>query len=132
MAPTYPVGSLLVVGQMDASDARPGMAVVFEDPANRGRIVTHRVVERVPAETLQFRTQGDANAAPDPVTVPARFIRGRVLWQVPHLGSLMAWLQWPRSFALLVAVPAVLLVGLEWQARRGRRDEPARDGPLAA
>jgi signal peptidase len=120
MSPTYPVGALLVVGQIDASDVRPGMAIVFEDPAHPGRVVTHRVVERVSADTIQFRTQGDANAAPDPAPVPARFVRGRVLWQVNHLGSLMELLQWPRSFVLLVALPGLLFMALEWNARRAR------------
>jgi signal peptidase len=132
MAPTYPVGSLLVVGQIDASDVRPGMAVVFEDPANRGRIVTHRVVERVPADTVQFRTQGDANAAPDPVTVPARLIRGRVLSHVTHLGTLMEWLQWPRSFVLLVVAPATLIVIVEWRDRRRSRADRSSLGVEAA
>jgi len=34
MSPTYPVGSLLVTAQIDASDVRAGMAIVFEDPLN--------------------------------------------------------------------------------------------------
>jgi signal peptidase len=118
MAPTYPEGSLLVVGPIDASQVEPGMAAVFEDPQIRGRIVTHRVVGRAPGEGLQFWTQGDANAFRDPFPVPARLIRGRVLWQVTHIGGLMAWLRWPRSFVLLVVLPGLLLAVSEWRARR--------------
>jgi signal peptidase I len=117
MHPTYPVGSLLVVGQIDAADVRDGMAIVFEDPRVPGRLVTHRVVGRAPGETLAFRTQGDANAARDPDAVPAGMIRGRVLWQVPHLGTLTGWLQGPAPFVLLVVVPGVLLAVTEWRAR---------------
>jgi len=87
MAPTYPLGSLLVVGQLDAADVRPGMAVVFEDPGAAGRVITHRVVGRTPGEALAFWTQGDANPARDPEAVPARLICGRVLWHVSHLGT---------------------------------------------
>jgi signal peptidase len=121
MAPTYPVGSLLVIGQTDAGDVEPGMAIVFEDPREPGRLVTHRVIRVAPGETLQFVTQGDANAAADPASVPARLVRGRVLWQVAHLGSLLDWLQWPRSFVLLVVAPGLLLVALEWRTRRRLR-----------
>lgn len=131
MAPTYPVGSLLVVEPIDASQVKPGMAVVFEDPQITGRIVTHRVVSRVPGDTLQFWTQGDANAIRDPFPVPARLVRGRVLWQVNHLGSLIAWLRWPRSFLLLVLVPGLLLAVSEWRTRRKRASVQgsASEGP---
>jgi hypothetical protein len=55
-----------------------------------------------------------------------RLARGRVLWQVTGLGAVLDWLQWPRSFVLLVLVPAGLLAILEWRSRR----RPA--GPRAA
>ena len=124
MTPTYSIGSLLVIGQIDAGDVEPGMAIVFEDPGAPGRLVTHRVVRTTPAETMQFVTQGDANATADPTPVPARLVRGRVLWEVSHLGSLLDWLQWPRSFVLLVVAPGLLLLVLEWRARRQRRLVP--------
>lgn len=121
MSPTYPVGSLLVIGQIDAADVHPGMAIVFEDPSQPARMVTHRVEAIAPGEALAFITHGDANATPDPVPVPARLVRGRVLWSVTGLGGLMDWLEWPRSFFLLVAVPGALLAWLELRDRRRTR-----------
>jgi signal peptidase len=121
MAPTYPVGSLLVIGQIDAADVEPGMAIVFEDPAEPGRLVTHRVVSVAPGTSTSFVTQGDSNATSDPHPVPARLVRGRVLWSVSQLGSVLEWLQWPRSLVVLVIVPGALLAFAEWRAhRRGR------------
>lgn len=121
MSPTYPVGSLLVTAQIDAADVRPGMPIVFQDPREPGRLVTHRVVRVAAGETLQFVTQGDANAAADGAPVPARLVRGRVLWQVSHLGTLLDWLQWPRSFLILVLAPGLALAVLEWRSRRDGR-----------
>jgi signal peptidase len=121
MSPTYPVGSLLVVGQIDAAAVQPGMAITFEDPGQPGRLVTHRVEQVAPGATLAFVTHGDANATADAVPVPARLVRGRVLWSVTALGTLMGWLQWPRSFVLLVAVPLALLAGLDLRDRRRLR-----------
>lgn len=117
MSPTYPVGSLLVIGQMDAADVEPGMAIVFEDPAAPGHLITHRVVSIASGATISFITQGDANATRDPNAVPARFVRGRVLWSVTHLGALMEWLRWPRSFVLLVLLPGAALIVVEWRGR---------------
>src|SRR5260221_9618625 len=82
MSPTYPVGSLLVVGQIDAGAVQPGMAITFEDPSNPGRVVTHRVERIAPGDALAFITHGDANATPDALPVPARLVRRRVLWSV--------------------------------------------------
>jgi signal peptidase len=117
MSPTYPVGSLLVVGQIDASDVRAGMAIVFEDPLEPGRLVTHRVVGPVPDDASAFRTRGDANAALDPVAVPARLVRGRVLWSVSILGAALDWLKWPNGFVLLVVVPGAILLASEVRRR---------------
>jgi signal peptidase len=128
MAPTYPVGSLLVVEPLDASEAAPGMAIVFQDPADPERIITHRVVAVAPGDTLQFFTQGDANAARDPVPVPARFVRGRVRSQIDGLGFAADWLRWPRSFLLLVVLPGLLLLAVEWRAR-GRSVPDIDDTP---
>jgi signal peptidase len=118
MSPTYPVGSLLVTAQLDPADVEVGMPIVFEDPREAGRLVTHRVVAVTPGSQLAFTTRGDANATNDPSPVPARLVRGRVLWSVTYLGSVLDWLQWPRSFLLLVAIPASLLGWLELRARR--------------
>jgi signal peptidase len=118
MAPTYPVGSLLVAEPIDASEVKPGMVIVFSDPLVDGRVVSHRVVGRAPAERLAFWTQGDANGSRDPVPVPARMIQARVRWQVTHLGAVLTWLRWPRSFLLFVLGPAVLLAAGELRERR--------------
>lgn len=121
MSPTYPIGSLLVVGQVDPSDVDAGMAMVFEDPALPGRLVVHRVVSRTPGTELQFLTKGDANTTVDPRPVPARFVRGRILWSISQLGTVLTWLQWPRSLIVLVLIPGALLAFLEIRARRPRR-----------
>jgi len=117
MSPTYPVGSLLVVGQINASDVRAGMPIVFEDPLEPGRIVTHRVIGPVPEDASAFRTRGDANAAADPAAIPARLVRGKVLWSVSVLGTMLDWLKWPTGFVLLVGVPGAILLASELRRR---------------
>ena len=136
MSPTYPVGSLLVTAQVDPTDVAVGMPIVFEDPREPGRLVAHRVVALAPGSTLAFITHGDANVTDDAAPVPARLVRGRVLWHVTLLGTVLDWLQWPRSFVLLVIVPGVLLLASSWRERRSggltmpgdaaTRDDPAR------
>lgn len=126
MEPTYPVGSLVVVGPIQPSEVEPGMAITFDDPAAPGRLVTHRVTERLPGDAPLFRTQGDANTTPDPFPVTARAVRGQVLWHVPMLGHAVDALRWPRGFLLLVVLPGIALaVG---EIRAWRRRAAALDG----
>jgi signal peptidase I len=140
MTPTFPVGSLLVVGPIDPSEVRPGMAITFDDPGQPGRMVTHRVIATAPGERLAFETQGDASAHADPFPVPARSVRGEVLWHVPGLGHAVHALRWPTGFVLLVVVPGLALAVGEVRAwRRRAADRPmhvpsisgvaGRDGP---
>lgn len=120
MSPTYQVGSLLVVGQIDVSDVQPGMAIAFDDPGQPGRLVTHRVVRVRSDNGLFFVTRGDANASDDVFPVPARSVRGRVLWHVPVLGYAVDFLQWPRGFIILVVIPGLALAATELFAWRRR------------
>ena len=109
MEPTYPVGSLLVVGAVDPATVEPGSVVVFRDPGDPARLVTHRVVAVATEGGLAFTTKGDANSVPDSARVAVEALVGQPLWSVSHLGRLIDWLAWPRSLVLVV-VPALLLV----------------------
>ena len=130
MAPTYPVGSLLVVGQVDPATVAPGSVIVFRDPRDGARLVTHRVVSVAPGSSLAFITKGDANATQDTGPVAADRVIGRPLWNVTHLGNALDWLAWPRS-ALLIVVPLLLLVLDTWRsrARSTAQGEPVPAGP---
>jgi signal peptidase I len=130
MEPTFPQGSMLVVEPIHASQVQVGMAVVFVDPADPARFVTHRVVEVSSNGSLQFWTQGDANMTRDPLPVPARSIRGRVRSAVSGLGFIAGWLQWPRSFVVFVALPGLWLSVSEW--RRWRSPRRRRNAVTAA
>jgi len=120
MEPTYPVGSLIVVGAVDPSTVKPGSTIVFRDPSDGSRLVTHRVVARAPGASLAFITKGDANAAQDPFVVPAERVMGRPLWSITLLGRVFEWLAWPRSLVLVVA-PGILLA---LDGFRGRHPRP--------
>ena len=127
MEPTVPAGSAIIVEPIDASDVRVGMPIAFRDESRDGRMVTHRVIEVLDRPAgVAFRTQGDANDNPDAPLVSGRAVEGRMRWHVPYLGQAVGWLDWPWSFAALVAAPlAVLLVSeiVTWQRRGVARSE---------
>src|SRR5262245_35314850 len=124
MEPRIAAGSLAVVEPIDAADVRAGMVIVFDDPAERGRLVAHRAVARLPGRRPIWQTQGDANARPDAYPVHAPAIQGRVRWTIPRVGSIAAALHTPITAVLLVGVPLLLLVVTELVALRRRRRRP--------
>ena len=87
MAPSMPVGSLVLTRPVAADQVEPGdvVSVVRTD----GRRITHRVVAAEGSGALRrLTTQGDANAAPDPESVTAGTVE-RVVLTAPGLGRLL-------------------------------------------
>lgn len=115
MAPTYAVGGLTVVAPANAGGMQVGDPVVF---TRDGHLVVHRVLERIERpDGLFLRTRGDANPAADPVLVPARDVRGSVRLYLPRAGVLADAAFSVVGRALLLGVPALLLL-VELRARR--------------
>ena len=104
MRPTAPPGSLVISTPEAATDVRVGQVITFKAPIDGNPIVTHRVIEVVSGGPHPiFRTQGDANPAPDPWT--ARIGDGPV-WQartvVPWAGTAIRALRSPLLHKLTV------------------------------
>lgn len=100
MAPSMPVGSLVLTRPVSADLVEPGdvISVVRTD----GRRVTHRVVAAEGSGALRrLTTQGDANAAPDPEPITAGTVE-RVMLSAPELG---------RVLLLRDSTPVQLLAG---------------------
>ena len=81
-------------------------------------VATHRIIEILPDEedssVLRFRTQGDANDAPDGTPVHYKNVIGKPVFSVPYLGYFANFVQNPPGlyFAIGFAVVLVLLVFL--------------------
>lgn len=148
MAPRFQAGDVVVLRAVrDVSELRPGLVVTFQ-PVGSEHLVTHRIVslhqlpamEQVAADgqmaevvdadgepTLQgyIRTQGDANAEPDPNATPFERVRGVLLAVHRGWGEPLAWATSAQGRATLLAPPLLALALLEGlsllDARRARR-----------
>ena len=104
MEPSIPIGSLVVVSQIDASTVAVGDVITIR--ADNGVVVTHRVIRVVNlAEGRFYATKGDANQNPDGSLVPARAIVGKAGRYVPLAGYAQEYLS---TFAGFVAALGVL------------------------
>ena len=100
MEPAFSPGDSLIIRQQ--ADYAPGEIVTFGD---QGTFVTHRVMDK-DGET--FQTKGDANNAPDGVTINRDNIYGSVRLVIPRLGNLILFLK--SSLGMLVMVVALMLL----------------------
>jgi signal peptidase len=105
MEPALRPGDVVLMEPHDGTVPGEGDIISFRDRG--GRLVTHRVAEVLPDRTL--RTQGDANAAPDPTLVTLNRVEGRGRLVIPAAGLPTLWAHEDRWE--LIAGLAVLVAG---------------------
>ena len=110
MGPTIDTGDAVVVQTVSPRDVRVGDVVTFRDPADRSRLITHRLrrLELV-GEQARVITKGDANDTVERWTMPADGELGLVRRRVPRLGFVLGEVQSLPGRLLLLGVPALLL-----------------------
>ena len=85
MEPEIPVGSVIVVNEIEPENICDGDIIAFW---SGGSVVSHRVVEN---RTIagEFVTKGDANDSQDIYPIPYRELIGIVVWHLPRVGQIM-------------------------------------------
>lgn len=86
MEPEIPVGSLVLVKGMEASEVQERDVIAYYGGSDSRAIITHRVVENRVLEG-EFVTKGDANDAEDMKPIEYENLIGRVEWKIPVLGN---------------------------------------------
>ncbi len=114
MEPTYHVGSLIYVREVDTNTLKVKDPITFKLGDNT--IATHRIVEIVPNEQdstkYSFRTKGDANEDVDANLVEPNKVLGKAYFTVPYLGYLATYIQsYPGNMlAICTAIALIILV----------------------
>lgn len=110
MSPVIPQGSLVIIHQVPPRSLKVGDVVTYINPANTKQTITHRIVATGTELGLPaFTTKGDANNAVDRQILGGNVV-GKVVWHVPKLGTLTSWLRKPLGFALIIILPAILII----------------------
>ncbi len=111
MYPTFRQGDILVSAPAALDAIRPGDVVLFSHTADGGApVVAHRVRARTGNRLI---TQGDCSPAPDPASVLAKHLLGRVMlvWRdgkARHVWNGRAGLLWLRYLHLRRRVTSLL------------------------
>jgi signal peptidase len=109
MAPAIKMGSLVIV--KPANDYKIGDVITFGPYSKTKAPTTHRIYDiKVVNGQPVYITKGDANNTPDTREITKRDILGKVLFSIPYLGFAVAFAKKPLGFALIVIVPAVIII----------------------
>lgn len=126
MQPALPPGTFVAVRPVDTDEIGIGSVITYQLRSGEGEVVTHRVVGMSfdrHGEPM-FRTQGDANNAPDQGWVRPVQVRGEVWYAVPELGRATlllngSWRDWlVKALAAGLIVYAALMIGSDMRLRR--------------
>ena len=120
MEPALRVGDLAVVAPARPEQLRVRDIISYRTPARPNVVVTHRLVgvSRTDSGRLMFETRGDANDSVDEVEVDGEAVLGRVVYAIPDAGYLVDFAKRPLGKALLIGLPALLLVADALMRRR--------------
>lgn len=109
MEPDIKTGSIVFV--KPSSDYKIGDVITFGPYTKTNPPTTHRIVEmRVVGNEPVYITKGDANNAPDTREVQGKDVLGKVLLDVPYVGYAVASAKKPLGFAIIIIVPAALII----------------------
>lgn len=130
MSPTIAAGAVVVVQPVDPGTLEIGDVITYQVAPGEDAFITHRITGiDSSTDPVTFTTKGDANRGGDTEPVPATAVRGRVLFDVPYLGTIR------NSISLGGSGPVLLVLALGGyavaqvvSARRDRRRARSSEG----
>jgi len=109
MAPAIKMGSIVMIKPVD--EYKIGDVISFGEVTRTKAPTTHRIYDmKVIEGRISYITKGDANNTPDQKEVSEREIIGKVLFSVPYLGYAVDFAKKPLGFALIILVPAGIII----------------------
>lgn len=134
MEPVIKTGALIFVRSQSAYSE--GDIITFI-PEGEKESVTHRIAAIQEQEGIKsFITKGDANNSEDAWQVVRESVLGKVLFNVPYLGYLVAYAKTQMGFILLVVIPATLIVysevvDIKKEIKRKMRERRKKDQDMS-
>jgi signal peptidase I len=109
MEPAIKTGSVVAVKPV--ADYKIGDVITFGPYSKTKAPTSHRIYDiKVVNSQPVYITKGDANNAPDTREIKKSDIVGKVLFSLPYLGYAVDFAKKPLGFALIIIVPAAIIV----------------------
>lgn len=104
MSPTINPGSLIIVKEIDDSEAKEGDIITFKGTST-SNLTTHRVVEVIEKNNnIKFQTKGDANDVLDPMLIDGNLLVGKVILDIPYMGKVMSFINQYRVIMVILII----------------------------
>ncbi|MDD5433731.1 MAG: signal peptidase I [Candidatus Pacebacteria bacterium] len=109
MTPAIKMGSVVVVKPQE--DYKIGDVITFGKSSKTQTPTTHRIYDiKVNVGEVVYITKGDANNAPDSKEISQKEVIGKVIFNVPYAGYLVAGARTKLGFALIIIIPALAII----------------------
>lgn len=110
MEPTYKVGSIIYVREIEANDLKINDVISFK--LSEDIVATHRIVDIVEDEkgTKKFTTKGDANETVDKQPVKEIDVIGKPIFSIPYLGYISSMLNTKQGKIIIIEIGITLLI----------------------
>ena len=109
MEPYIRTGGMVLIKPSESYQV--GDIITFGKDTKTQIPTTHRIVEiNGEGSSRMFTTKGDSNDAADPTPTPLSLVQGKVLFSVPYLGFVLYFARKTLGFALLVGIPALIII----------------------
>lgn len=109
MEPEYPVGSVLYVKEVEASEVEVGDAITYSLGTDTELVMTHRVIEKNEADQT-FITKGDANEAEDAEPISFSRLLGKPVFCMPYIAAVSELINSKYGISGMVAVFVLVLM----------------------
>jgi signal peptidase len=111
MEPKIHTGSVVI--DHTATNYKLKDVITFKIP-NSKDTVTHRIVQISSKNGVtSYRVKGDANPTPDPGPVLKTNVIGRVLFSIPGLGYIIAFIRTLPGLIIFIAIPGIIIISDE-------------------
>ncbi|HZJ68872.1 MAG TPA: signal peptidase I [Candidatus Eisenbacteria bacterium] len=121
MEPIVTLGDLAFVKITPIEDITENDIIAFRQNKSDKTAVLHRVKEKTKEDgEIAFVTKGDANPGVDDHRVKPDEIDGKYIGKIAKLGRLALFLQTPTGMFLLVILPLVLLLTIDYLLGKGK------------
>jgi signal peptidase I len=131
MEPAIHTGSVVVMAP--AKDYKIGEVITFGAISKMETPVTHRIKDiKIADGKSVYITKGDANNAADSKEISQSEVDGKVLFSIPYLGYVLNFVKQPIGFAMVIIIPAILIIWEEskkifGEIAKGKKKEGVAD-----
>ena len=110
MRPAIDPGALVLVHRVPVSSLHVGDVITYNSKVLAGETITHRIVGFKQLGSMkEIIVKGDANKVADTPLLPSQVV-GKVTKNVPRVGHVINFLHKPLGLALVIYLPALLII----------------------